>query len=307
MTTPFFLQTFLHEQGCDEELIQIISYIARAGKYVQHAIRHEHLGVSGTVNIQGEEQLKLDVISDNIFCKHLEETNLIAQIASEEQDNALMLMENMGEYSVAFDPLDGSSLVSSNLAIGSIFGIFKGNGFIGKTGRQMACAGYILYGPRTTLFCSIGKGLYSFMLNDLGEFQCFDEGMKVAPDAKIFAPGNLRATKERPEYEKLVNHWMEQGLTLRYSGGMVPDVNTIFCKGNGIFTYPSHSKYPNGKLRLLYECAPFAYLMEQAGGKAVTEKGEPILDIPIEELHQRTSIFIGSVKTVEDAVGRMKG
>ena len=302
MTTPFFLETYLTEQGCNPELRQIISYIGRAGKYVQHAIRHEHLGVSGTVNVQGEEQLKLDVISDNIFCKHLEETNIVAKIASEEQDDALVLMGDAGAYSVSFDPLDGSSLVSSNLAIGSVFGIFPGNGFVGKTGRQMVAAGYILYGPRTTLTCSIGNGVFSFMLNDLGEYQCFEENLKVDEDAKMFAPGNLRAAKDRPEYEKLVNMWMESQLTLRYSGGMVPDINAIFSKENGIFSYPSNEKYPDGKLRLIYECAPMAFLMEQAGGAALTEKGDPILDICIEDIHQRTSFFIGSKNTVNEAI-----
>ncbi|MBI5413917.1 fructose-1,6-bisphosphatase [Candidatus Peregrinibacteria bacterium] len=306
MTIPFFLETYLREVQCEPNLIQLISYIARAAKYVQHAIRHEHLGISGTVNVQGEEQLKLDILSDNIFCKHLAESNLVAQISSEEQEDAVVLMDNLGEYSVAFDPLDGSSLVASNLAVGSIFGIFPGNGFIGMTGRQMVAAGYMLYGPRTTLSISIGKGLASFMLNDLGEFQSFSEGIRVEETAKIFAPGNLRAVTDRPSYQKLVTKWSDEKFTLRYSGGMVPDINTIFCKGNGIFAYPSSEKYPKGKLRLLYECAPFAFLMEQAGGLAKTETGEDILDLPIQDLHERTSILVGSKKTVEDAINMLK-
>ncbi len=302
MTIPFFLETFLTEVGCDPDLKQIISRIARAGKYVIHAIRHEHLGVAGTLNIQGEEQLKLDVLSDNIFCKHLEESNLVAKISSEEQENEVVLMDDLGKYSVAFDPLDGSSLVSSNLAVGSIFGIYPGNGFLGHTGRQMTAAGYILYGPRTTLFLTLGKGVYSFMLNDLGEFQCYGEKITVKEDAEIFAPGNLRTVKDRPSYSRLVNQWMANGLTLRYSGGMAADINTIFCKGNGIFSYPSSAKYPKGKLRLLYECAPFSFLMEQAGGISLTEKGEPILDMPIHDLHERTTIFVGSKNTVKEAI-----
>src|SRR5690606_22547533 len=128
----------------------------------------------------------------------LEESNLVAQIASEEQKGTVTFMGETGKYSVAFDPLDGSSLVDSNLAVGSIFGVYKGNGFLGKTPRQMVAAGYILYGPRTTLVCSIGKGVHEFILNDLGEFQCIDENLTIDSEAKIFAPGNLRVTKENP-------------------------------------------------------------------------------------------------------------
>jgi len=306
MSFPFFLHTFLHESGCDDDLLQLISALARAGKYTVHAIRHEKLGLAGTVNVQGEEQLQLDVMADEIFCQHLQSSGLVAAIASEEQENEVKLMGETGKFSVAFDPLDGSSLVSSNLAIGSVFGVYRGNGFIGKMGRQMIAAGYILYGPRTTLVCSVGKGVHEFILNDLGEFQCIRENITIAAEAQIFAPGNLRAAKDNAKYQDLVNSWMQNELTLRYSGGMVPDINTIFAKGHGVFSYPSAEKYPQGKLRLLYECAPMAYLMEQAGGAAVNEKGESILDLSIEELHQRTTIFMGSKETVEQAVKALK-
>lgn len=304
MSAPYFLHTFLHETNCDDDLRHLLSYISRAAKYVIHAIRHENLGLSGKMNIQGEEQLALDIRSDHIFCQHLKDSNLVNTLASEEQEETIRLMET-GSFAVAFDPLDGSSLLDSNFAVGSIFGIYRGKNFIGKTGRQMVAAGYVLYGPRTTLVCSIGQGVHEFLLNDLGEFQCVRENLTVAETAGIFAPGNLRVAKDRPEYEHLVNSWMEDSLTLRYSGGMVPDVNMIFSKGHGIFSYPSSPQYPSGKLRLLYECAPMAFLMEQAGGAALSETGEHVLDIPIEQLHQRTSIFLGSPETVQNAVNSL--
>ena len=141
-----------------------------------------------------------------------------------------------------------------------------------------------------------------FTLNDVGEYHISQEKIAVADEAKIFAPGNLRAIVERPEYGQVLQYFLNNQRTLRYAGGMVPDINSIFMKGNGVFTYPSHSKYPSGKLRLLYECAPMAYLMTAAGGKAVTEKGEPILAITCDDLHQRTSIFLGSRNEVNSVI-----
>ncbi len=306
MSQPFFLHNFLQEHSDDADLRSLISHIARAGKYVVHALQHEHLGLAGSTNVQGEEQLKLDVLADQIFCRHISESNVACVLASEEQEGEMELMGEIGKYSVAFDPLDGSSLVDCNLAIGSVFGIYQGRGFVGKTPRTMAAAGFIIYGPRTTMMLSVGDGVHEFLLNDFGEFELIKENITVGADAGIFAPGNLRAAAERKDYKDLVNSWMSDTLTLRYSGGMVPDINAIFSKSHGIFCYPSHSKYPKGKLRLLYECGPMAYLMEQSGGSAKDEKGTKILDLPIEDIHQRTTIFIGSSHAVDQALKKLK-
>jgi len=296
------LNKYLFELGTDPKLRHLIMEITRASKYVAYAIRTGDLGKAGGSNIQGEEQLALDVLSDEIFCNILSESDLVASFASEEQVHSVEINGERGDFSVAFDPLDGSSLVDVNISVGSIFGVWAGNGFLGKTGADMKCAGYFQYGPRTSFVLAIGGEISEFTLNDLGEYHRSKTDITIAKDAKIFAPGNLRAIQERPEYGRVLDHFLTTQKTLRYAGGMVPDINSIFMKGNGIFTYPSHSQYPNGKLRLMYECAPMAYLVMAAGGKAVTETGEPILSLECTDLHQRTSIFLGSENEVDATV-----
>ncbi len=296
------LHKYLFELGVEPKLRHLVMEIARASKYVAHAVRVGDTGIAGSSNIQGENQMALDVLSDDVFCNVLSESDLVASFASEEQDDIVMINGKRGSYSVAFDPLDGSSLIGVNISVGSIFGIWEGNGFVGKTGADMRAAGYFQYGPRTSFVIALGGKISEFTLNELGEYHLSIEDITVAEDANIFAPGNLRAIQERPEYGRVLDYFLTTRKTLRYAGGMVPDVNSIFMKKNGIFTYPSHSQYPNGKLRLIYECAPMAYLMSAAGGKAVTESGEPILLIECNDLHQRTSIFLGSKNDVDKTV-----
>ncbi|MEI7510923.1 MAG: class 1 fructose-bisphosphatase [Candidatus Peregrinibacteria bacterium] len=299
---PQNINAFLFEQGCSEDLRSLLTFISRAGKYVAHAIKTGDLGKAGTSNLYGEQQLTLDVLADEIFGEHLVESNLVSCFASEEQEELVTILGDSGKFSVAFDPLDGSSLVDTNVTIGSIFGVWEGNGFLGRKGSEMKAAGYFTYGPRTTLVLSLGSIVDEFVLNDIGEFQIFRNNLSVQPYSKTFSPGNLRAVPERSEYARLLEHWISDTKTLRYTGGMVPDINSVLCKGNGIFTYPSHSQYPEGKLRLLYECAPMAFIVTCAGGKATNEKGQPILDIPCRNLHDRSSIFLGSTEEVNNAL-----
>ncbi len=301
------LHNFLFEynkkhNAISPQLQRVIVEIMRASKYAEHAIRTEETGKSGETNIQGEEQLALDIKCDQIFCNILSDSELIAQFASEEQENAVSINGETGFYSVAFDPLDGSSLLDTNGCVGTIFGIWEGNGFIGKSGNDLVAAGYIQYGPRTTAMISFAGKTHEFTLSEIGEYHLSKENIEIEENAKIFAMGNLRASTERPEYKKALDYFLEKKKTLRYSGGMVPDINSILCKQSGIFTYPSHSAYPKGKLRLLYECAPMAYIMNNAKASAVDEFGKNISDIQITELHQRTSILLGSTKSVEKVV-----
>jgi len=291
------LNNFLLQKGIDKDLQIVLSAIARAGKYVCHAIETGDLGLAGTSNLFGEDQLALDVLADKIFTEHLKATDLVNKIASEEKQQAETFSEK-NKFCIAFDPLDGSSLVDTNLAIGAIFAIWEGNDFIGKKGKDMKAACYLVFGPRTTLTIATKQKVWEFALNQLGEFSLQRDDIYVIEKTKTFSPGNLRAIKEREDYKNLVNAWQNQQLTLRYSGGMVPDIHSILAKGNGIFSYPSFSKYPYGKLRLLFECAPFAFIMEKAGGLAKDEQGNNILDLEIKEIHQRTTIFIGSKEEV---------
>ncbi len=298
---PKLLNNFLEKENIDPDLSKLLFSIARAGKFVAHAIRTGDLGLAGTSNLYGENQLALDVLADMIFTNHLKATELVSVIASEEKDDAEQINKN-GKFAVAFDPLDGSSLVTTNLSIGAIFGIFEGNNFIGKKGRDMVASCYLIFGPRTVFVMAIRGKILEFTMNELGEFSITNENMQISPVAKTFSPGNLRASSENEKYAKLVDYWQKKPLTLRYSGGMVPDIHQIFAKGNGIFSYPSFSKHPDGKLRLLFECAPFAFASEQAGGLAKDEKGQNILDLEIKEVHQRTPIFIGSKEEVKKSL-----
>ena len=284
------------------DLSRVLEAIGNSVKEIAGRIHAVDIGKVGTVNAFGEEQLALDMLSNEIIQSHLTQTGLVALMASEEMEEEVRLPE--GRFSVVFDPLDGSSLVDVNLAVGTIFGVYEGNQVVGRKGREMIAAGFAVYGPRTTLVISHGEGVNEYRLVRR-EWEPARQGITVK-EGKMFAPGNLRAVSDRADYFELVRWWMEQGYTLRYSGGMVPDINQILLKGKGIFSYPGYSEAPQGKLRLLFECAPMAYLLEQAGG-AGSDGKMPILDKIIESIHQRTPVYLGSkeeVKRCEERLGR---
>ncbi len=291
------LNQHLFMSGTPDKLRHLINDIARAGKYVENAIRTTDLGLAGSSNTFGEEQLKLDVLSNKIIKEQLCESRLVANFCSEEESEALMELVPDGPFTLVFDPLDGSSLVDCNLAIGSIFGIYEAGSPIGKTPRDQVAALYLVYGPRTILVYSAGKGVHAFFLNEVGEFVLLQKNLTMTDEVKTYAPGNLRAVTDTPNYRKMMNTWMDEAHTLRYSGGMVPDIHHMLIKGAGIFTNIGGNKYPKGKLRLLFECGPFAYIMEQAGGAAY-DGMRAILDVTIEDLDQRTPLIIGAKKEV---------
>ncbi len=304
LPTRSSLNSHLFHAGVSDDVRRLINDIARAGKYIHYAIRTSDLGLAGSGNMFGEEQLKLDLLSNQIVEEELRESYLVHSYASEECTQ-IELLRGDARYFVAFDPLDGSSLVDANLAIGSIFGIYESHA-IGRTPREQIAALYLVYGPRTILVYSAGRGVHSFYLNDVGEFLLLQQNLTVGEKVKTYGPGNLRAVVDTPAYRKLMNGWLDQSLTLRYSGGMVPDIHHILVKGGGIFTNIGGSKYPQGKLRLLYECGPFAYIVEQAGG-ASSDGARSIHDIPIAEIDQRTPIIIGSKGEVERVAEVLRG
>ncbi|MFA6458283.1 MAG: fructose-bisphosphatase class I [Patescibacteria group bacterium] len=278
-----------------ENLRSTILAFADSVKKITAEIGTAETSEAGSQNTFGENQLKLDVLADQIIFGELESCPPVAIAASEEQSNEKVLHAD-GEFSVAFDPLDGSSLVDSNLAVGTIFGIWKGKGFIGKTGRAIVAAGYAIYGPRTTLTLSLGEKPVEFTLQKNGEWKLSLARMEIG-EGKMFAPGNLRACAENKNYLALLDFWAENGYQLRYSGGMVPDVHQILVKGKGIFSYPGSASCPP-KLRLIYECAPLAFIVEAAGG-ASTNLETSILDEKVLDLDQRTVIAVGSKNEVE--------
>ena len=293
------LRMHLREQNISGNLVHLICEIAEASKYVINAVRTGDLGVAGTSNLYGEEQLALDVLSDRIMRKRLKHSGVVCNIASEEMEEIYQVSSNpQGMFSVAYDPLDGSSLVDVNLAVGTIVGIYQGQDLL-QPGRKMVGAIYILYGPRVSMVYSVGKGVYEFTMNQLMEYTLTREQISMHPCGDIYSPGGLRK-KYTEENEKFIKYLEDKGAKLRYSGGFVPDINQILMKGKGLFMYPGLKDAPKGKLRLLFELNPMAFLIEQAGG-AATDGCTPILDLIPEGLEQRCPVYIGCREDVEKA------
>lgn len=279
----------------EPKLAKTILAFAESAKKIDAKIRFCATKKAGSINEFGEEQLALDILADKIIFEELKKCDTVAIAASEEQSKEKVLNPD-GEFSTACDPLDGSSLVDVNLAVGTIFGIWKGKNILGKSGRDLTAAGYAIYGPRTAFIIAIDSSPAEFTLQKNGEWELTLEKMKIG-EGKMFSPGNLRACAENKEYLALLDFWAENGFQLRYSGGMVPDIHQILVKGKGIFSYPGSKSCPP-KLRLVYECAPLAYVVEAAGG-ASSDLEKSILDQKIKNLEQRTIVALGSHEEVE--------
>lgn len=292
---------YLQHHGVESGLRDVLQTVTALFPRIAEAMRGGMEGAAGSQNVYGEKQLKLDVLSNDWFTQALTKHPYVGMVASEELEASIDGPAGDEGYSVAYDPLDGSSLVDVNLAVGTIVGFYKGKGFLGRRGADQVAAIIAVYGPRLTFMVTVGHGVTEFIYDAVKkQFVVNVESVTVGESKKMFAPGNLRACSDPRVkwYVDLMQFWLSNNYTLRYSGGMVPDVNQILKKGGGVFTYPGYSEMPDGKLRLLYECAPMALLIEQAGGVAFSADG-PILDLKIEKLDQRTPIFIGSRKEVE--------
>ncbi len=302
-STPFQvdLRRHLREREEDRDLTRVIYELATASRYIINSIRTGELGVAGTSNLYGETQLELDVLADRIIRKRMTHTGVIACIASEEDDE-IQVVDPNGKYSIAYDPLDGSSLVDVNLAVGTIVGIYKGADVL-SPGRELVAALYVLYGPRCTLVYTTGHGTHEFAMNALMEYTLVQEDIKIAETGNIYAPGGTR-NKYTPAVEAFVSDLEDRGSKLRYSGGFVPDINQVLIKGHGVFLYPHLKGLPRGKLRLLYELNPMAFLIEQAGG-AASNGHKRILDVEPEGIGHCEPVFIGSkadVAKVEELI-----
>ncbi|MCL2669912.1 MAG: fructose-1,6-bisphosphatase [Syntrophaceae bacterium] len=285
--------------GVEEELRRLIWQIAVTGKYISAKIHEANRKLAGFKNIYGEEQLNLDRGSDEILKNQLQHSGFVREYASEEQDAVVLLGKGREKYFITADPLDGSSLVDTNLAIGTIVGIHKESPF--TQGRNsMVAALYITYGPLITMVYAVaGKGTHEFVLNREGEYVLSQEHILLKDRGSIYSPGGLRKDFTEPHL-KFLGYLEEEGYKLRYSGGFVPDINQILIKRGGIFSYPALKKSPKGKLRLLFELQPMAFIIEQAGGIA-TDGETDILSLKVEDLEQRAPIYIGSRFEVEKA------
>lgn len=293
------LRRYLREDGVEVKLIHLICEVAEASKYIINSVRTGDLGVAGTSNLYGEEQLALDVLSDRIMRKRLAQSGVVSNVVSEETNDIIAVAPHCaGNYSVAYDPLDGSSLVDVNLAVGTIVSIYAGSDPL-LPGRRQAAALYILYGPRTTLVYTTGNGVHEFGMNHLMEYTLLRRNIRLQPQAAIYSPGGLRK-RYSPGVEKFVSYLEENGAKLRYSGGLVPDVNQVLLKGKGVFFYPHLAGAPQGKLRLLYELNPMSFLIEQAGGAASNGR-QRILDLVPQSLADCAPFFCGCREDVAKA------
>ncbi|MCZ6677358.1 MAG: fructose-1,6-bisphosphatase [Candidatus Poribacteria bacterium] len=289
------LRAHLSNHGVEEKLRRIIAHVADSAKYISLIMREANRKLAGTQNSFGEDQLELDVLADDILKQRLEyETSFgIGEFASEEQDTIKLLSTNGERYSVTVDPLDGSSLVDVNLAVGTFIGIHEGKILSGKPGREtLAAAMYVVYGPLTTLVYTARNGTHEFVLDPTGNFVLSQENLTLKDSGSIYSPGGLRS-EWLPKHAAFIDYLEAEGYKLRYSGGLVPDANQIISKGGGIFTYPALTSARAGKLRLLFEEQPLALIVEGAGGLA-TNGVNDILDLVPEALEQRSPFYMGS-------------
>ncbi len=301
------------------ELSRLINSIRLAAKVVNHEVNKAGLvdiiGAAGDTNIQGEDQQKLDVYANDKFIQTLTNRNIVCGIASEEEDHFISINSqdenNQNKYVVLMDPLDGSSNIDVNVSVGTIFSIYRRVTPVGtpvtmedflQKGNQQVAAGYIVYGTSTMLVYTTGDGVNGFTLNPaIGTFYLSHPNMEFPEDGNIYSvnEGNYihfpQGVKDYIKYCQMEED--NRPYTSRYIGSLVSDFHRNMIKG-GIYMYPKSSKNSNGKLRLLYECNPMAYLAEQAKGKA-SDGFTRILDIEPTELHQRVPFFCGSKKMVE--------
>jgi len=294
------LPEVLSQKMADKELVQVVNTMFDAVSTITEALRVELVTVAEEQSsVFGDVQLGVDVLADNLMWDVCKTTALIKEGASEEEPE-VREMHADGKFSIVWDPLDGSSIVDNNWAVGTIIGIWPSSkGIIGSTGRDQATSMVALYGPRTTVFIALDDGVYEFTYVAKDKWICSRERIQVKPETKIFAPANMRAAQEVDGYKQLVDYWMTNRLTLRYSGGLVPDICQQFTKNMGVFANPTSKESP-AKLRLAFEAAPFGFLVEKAGGKTSNGiDGASILDTEITGIDQRTALCIGSANEVD--------
>ena len=262
----------------------IFDAIQKSAKRIKDAIDVKDIGYSQQENSSGETQLELDIKCDMIIDEEFSRVASIHTIGSEEKEHAELMHED-GRYYIAYDPLDGSSLVDVNLSVGSIFGIYDG----GFGADKMVAACYVVYGPRVEMVFAENK-VKLYLLQD-GDFEYVKE-IRLNEQGKLNAPGGTQQNWE-PYHKALVDSFFADGYRLRYSGGMVPDLHQILLKGGGIFSYPATSDKPNGKLRRLFEVFPFAYIYETAGGDA-TDGHKDLMTLDYAHVHDTSPCFFGS-------------
>lgn len=301
------------------ELSRLLRDIGIAAKVVNREVNKaglaDILGDYGACNIQGEEQKKLDVFADEQFIDALSQGGECCVVASEEHDEYIKIntpVSKNAKYIVCIDPLDGSSNIDVNVSIGTIFSIYRRESIdkpisasdILQKGINQVAAGYIVYGASTMMVYTTGKGVNGFTLDPaIGEFCLSHPQMTINKEGRMYSINEGNYVHFPQGVKNYIKYCQEEDITThrpyssRYIGSMVADIHRNLLKG-GIFLYPATAAYPDGKLRLMYECNPLAFIVEQAGGKASNGQSR-IMEINPKELHQRTPIFIGNKEMVE--------
>ena len=315
----------LRQDNVPLDLISLIETILAATKEISFSVSQGHLGdVMGSTqdeNVQGEVQKQLDVIANDLFKDILLESGLVKAISSEEEDHSVAGDEN-GKYIVSFDPLDGSSNIDINSLIGTIFSIHEASkdikagddNMFKRTGNSQVCAGYVLYGPSTMLVLTTGSGTHFYVLDKThGAFILVERNVQIPSDTQEFAINMSNQRFWQAPMQNYINDLIagdsgprEKNFNMRWIAAMVGDIHRILCRG-GIFTYPADSRKPEQpyKLRLMYEANPMAFLLEQAGGSAMTSQGR-IMDIEPDSIHQRVEVIMGSKNEVEKCLSYYK-
>ena len=298
------------------ELTGLLRDIGLAAKIVNREVNKAGLinilGKFDQENASGEQVAKLDIYANERLIEFLKTSGECAGVASEELEDFIPFPPRDGKYGkyvVLVDPLDGSSNIDVNVSVGTIFGIYRRlgseeesvnlNDFLQK-GTELVAAGYVIYGTSTILVYSTGNGVNGFTLDpSIGEFCLSHRDIRIPDEGPYYSVNQGYYLKFDLEMRRYIDYCSDLNLRLRYIGTMVADIHRILFQG-GIFLYPNTRKYPKGKLRLLYECNPLSFIVEQAGGKAINARLERILEMAPEELHQRTSVVMGSPKMIDE-------
>uniref|UniRef100_V9L4V5 Fructose-1,6-bisphosphatase isozyme 2 n=1 Tax=Callorhinchus milii TaxID=7868 RepID=V9L4V5_CALMI len=304
------------------EFTQLLNSLLTAIKAISSVVRKAGLahlyGIAGTVNVTGDEVKKLDVLSNNLVINMLRSSYSTCVLVTEENADAVIVEpDKQGKYVVCFDPLDGSSNIDCLASIGTIFAIYKkvseeqpSEKDALQPGRDIVAAGYALYGSATLVALSTGQGVDCFMLDPaLGEFILVDKDVRIKKKGKIYSVNEGYAKYFDPAVTEYIHKkkFPEDGSApygSRYVGSMVADIHRTLMYG-GIFMYPANKKNPKGKLRLLYECNPMAFIIEQAGGLSTTGT-QSILDVQPESIHQRVPLIMGSHDDVQEFIAIVK-
>ncbi|PIF04743.1 MAG: class 1 fructose-bisphosphatase [Arcobacter sp.] len=264
---------------------EIIESIKKSTIQIQKIISQGDMGKSQEQNATGDTQLKLDIISDQVIENNFKKLQSVKNIVSEEQENIIEINKD-GKYLIAYDPLDGSSLVDVNLSVGSIYGIYKDS----FTGNNIIAAIYVVFGPRVEMVICDGETVKLYRMKNENFYYVKDITMNQ--EGTLNSPGSTQKCWY-PHHRKMIDTMFEESYKLTYSGGMVPDLHHILVRGGGLFSYPGTTDKPDGKLRQLFEVFPFAYIFETAGGKATNGK-QRVLEIDTRHIHDTSPCFFGS-------------